>query len=146
MYDGDEWRTLCTAPCRARVSVRAKYRVAGNGVTPSKPFFVDPDPDPITLLVTEGSVYARDAGAVAVPIGAVTLAVGFLSLTCLFCTDAQKTRANAIMGIGATTVALGFVLLLGNETHLRFSTRSAGVVPEVALGHGLTLSPEGIKF
>jgi hypothetical protein len=144
--DADEWRTVCIGSCKTNVSTRAKHRVAGTGVTPTKEFLVDWDRETITLHAREGSIHARDLGTVLVPIGTVVLALGFLSLACVYCSDAARTRSVITTGIGAAAMGVGFALMNTNNTHVAFSTKSLGLLREVSLGRGLTLSPDGIRF
>jgi hypothetical protein len=79
-----EWKDVCTSPCRARVPVPAKYRVAGaeggSDVRSSEPFVLhaapDDDDSSVTLVVKTGSKRTRGAGTALLVSGGLTAFAG----------------------------------------------------------------------
>jgi TPR repeat protein len=121
--------TVCAAPCDTTLDPNWKYRVAGNGVSPSSSFMLGAHQgDALTLKVRPGShgsqvtgVWLTATGIVFAIIGAVVLPVGLAQ---------GKAPAAAVGGgslaIGAATLIPGIVLLSGSST--RVTTDSGRVL------------------
>jgi TPR repeat protein len=113
--------TVCAVPCNSSLDPNWKYRVAGNGVSPSSSFMLGAQQgDALTLKVHAGShgtqvtgVWLTATGIVFAAIGAVVLPLGLAQ---------GKTPAAAVGGgslaIGLATLIPGIVLLTGSSTHV----------------------------
>jgi len=100
--DGAEWIHACDAPCDARLSVTDQYRVVGEGLRPSKPFFLDQNAgDKIELRVAPGSQTKYRNGMILVGGGAVA-AVGGILMIALGAQPGQTTSETSPTGDGQT--------------------------------------------
>jgi TPR repeat protein len=113
--------TVCAVPCDSSLDPNWKYRVAGNGVSPSSSFMLGAQQgDSLTLRVHAGSHSTQVAGVsltatgiVFAIIGAVVLPLGIAQ---------SKTPAEGVgggsLGIGVAALIPGIVLLARSSTHV----------------------------
>lgn len=117
----------CPAPCGVKLPV-GTYRIAGDGVRPSRTFKLAPSGDErVTLTVNAGSKAGFVGGLVSTSVGGGALVVGaVLVLSSLRCTaggffqstcttaEGPRTAGYVSMLIGAVAVAVGVPTLVAN--------------------------------
>lgn len=106
------WRPLCTSPCDDRIQVKElEFRVAGEGITPSRTFVIEPsESTTVRLNVLPGDDTVRRLGRWALLIGAPTAALGATGLGVGLGTNVEHRDGIALAG--AITAIVGGVLSL----------------------------------
>ena len=144
--DDDDWVTVCSGPCNARVPVGAEYRIAGGGIRPSRPFQLAGAPgDRVSIDVTPGSTGWFVLGIVIIPLGGATMLTGLMLLVVSAlvgmtngggdATASDFTAAGWItIGLG-TAAMVGGVVLVINNAHSSV-TQNVGGVPSALLLQG----------
>ena len=123
----NEWQqTPCVLPCTLRLDTTAQYRISGDGVVDSDPFFVPPSADRVRLDVSTAPTMLRDMGTVFMVSGLVFVAGG--GSTLLWPQDAHASSddktSKVVVGvgclsIGVLTAALGVFLRVIAETTVK---------------------------
>jgi hypothetical protein len=114
--NGDHaWQTGCQAPCDVRVPVFYEYRIAGNGVQPSKPFRivapqVDITADPGNRGVHTAGVAADIVGGLAIFGWFVYVIVGTANDTNSSTDAGHAFKDRATDGVGLTLILGGIAL------------------------------------
>jgi hypothetical protein len=117
----DAWRTACAVPCDRRLVVAGmEARVAAQGMTPSKPFRIDPGSGAALLSVNGGSASARFWGRAALFAG---IPVSFVGITMLGygTLDDRSTLAaggGILLGVGGALVLAALPLLVSGSTEV----------------------------
>jgi hypothetical protein len=152
--DGEQWRSVCVAPCEERVPAGTALRVKGESVYPSAAFYLPKGRDSVTLHANTATKSGRTVAAVAAVGGGIVFgnSVGILlaGLVMKSIPDARDSSSTYVtvglvgMTLGATVGIIGLVNLLGSKTTTDIA--SAGESPRYAVGHGLELSPAGLHF
>ena len=73
------WETVCYAPCNRELPLGVEFRIAGDGIRGSRPFFLDRDKPRIELDAGVASTHGHRAGVALAAVGG-GVAVGGLSM------------------------------------------------------------------
>jgi len=160
--EGAEWVHACDAPCDTRLSVTDQYRVVGEGLRPSKPFFLDQNAgDKVNLDVAPGSqtkyrtgMYLVGGGAVAAVGGILMIALGAQPGSTTQETspagDGQTHNANTNWIFGGTALivtgvvaAIGGGSLIEGNAHTRVGSPAAKPAPDDNNGAGAPVKGNG---
>jgi hypothetical protein len=75
------WTTLCRAPCDAELPVTIEYRLAGEGIRPSRPFRLAAAPgEEVVIHVSAATRSGYSAGLALTSAGSIAIAVGLIVL------------------------------------------------------------------
>jgi hypothetical protein len=117
----DAWRRACVVPCDSRFVVSGmEARVVAPGMTPSKPFRIDPGAGSALLSVDGGSASAKNWGKTAL---LASLAPTFLGMSLVGYGVYDDRRAAAIgggilLGLGAALALTALPLLVSGSTEV----------------------------
>jgi hypothetical protein len=115
------WEEECIAPCEVKLDPHHSYRVAGDGLTPTRSFALPRDKDSVRLSAEMGSSMARFAGLALSAIGAGTTFLGGAALVASPILESQdvgsKGFRSAVLAGGAIFLAAG-VLEMGMGLYL----------------------------
>lgn len=104
----DEWRPACPAPCHQELAVSGmEARVVAPGMTPSKPFRIDPGSGSALLTVNGGSAARVRAGKLSLYVG---VPLGFAGMGA-FSYGKYEDREPLVVG-GGIALGLGAALVL----------------------------------
>jgi hypothetical protein len=139
----------CKAPCDKDVDPQFTYRIAGDGITPSRMIQFGYDKPAYKLRVEAGSTGSRVTGIILSAVGlsfagggGTGLLVSALSPT--GGSDTFTTVSAITAGTGAVLLAVGIGLWVSSKTTVRVD--SAETAPALRLPAGLALGPKGIVF
>jgi hypothetical protein len=143
--DDDVWRPVCAMPCRRTLDPRLEYRVAGAGISRTKPFRLPIGQPNLRLDVETGSRASRVLGIVFIPVGATVLGVSLLgSLVSSAADDDDASRSFLIAaGVGAVVMTGGIMLVRNNRSSVHAAIPGE---PTLRLASGLALTPRGLVF
>jgi hypothetical protein len=127
--DGNNWETVCTAPCDKAVPAQSGYRIVGEGIRDSAAFEVTgTNGERQTLSVDEGSrsgfvlgIVGTAAGGVALGVGLIVVLVSALARSIDNADGVSSTGAHSsetagwvISGVGTAGLVGGIVLMVSN--------------------------------
>jgi hypothetical protein len=117
----DDWRVACSSPCNRRLLIDGmEVRVVAPGMTPSKPFRIQPGSGSALLTVDGGSAGSHRWGKRALFAG-VPLSfagVGLLGYGAFDDRPALVTSGAILSGLGAALVLTALPLLTGGSTEV----------------------------
>lgn len=130
-YRDMPWIPVCESPCRRTVRPDFEYRVAGEGVVPSKPFRLY---EPTTLDVHAGSRASRSTGIVGLSVGLPVMIVGaFLTMFTFESPRSGEFWTSAlVLGTGTALTVGGGWALSDSHTVVRMYERAP--VAKLAIG------------
>ena len=117
----DAWRAACAAPCaRPLVVSGMEARVVAPGMTPSKPFRLEPGSGTALLTVNGGSAGRASAGKLALYVG---VPLGFAGMGALgYGTYEARTPlvvgGGIALGLGAALVLVALPLIVSGSTEV----------------------------
>jgi hypothetical protein len=157
--EDDAWRKLCVEPCAMWIPSGTRLRIDGD-FRVSAPFVLPPRPS-LRVAVDPARSGLRVTGIVFLPVfGTFAFIGGVLYLASSDVSSSSggreiRTLAGGFGLFGLAGVATGLALFLTNQrTTVDLLDPNAAprasllprAVPRVAIGKGLWLSPEGIRF
>lgn len=117
-----DWRRACALPCSATLVVDGREaRVAGDGVTPSNPFLIEPGHGTARLEARPGSARARQYGTVALVVGIPLALAGFAGYALGRLEDSPPLRDSgiALTAVGGAAILTALPLLAAGSTSVR---------------------------
>ena len=122
------WATICSAPCDQEVPLAGSYRLAGDGVRPSRTFKLAGKPgDKVYIQADPASRGGFVGGIVLISVGVPVLVIGtFVELVVGLVNVASKADGEytdtsgaqvvglSMMGLGVAGIITGIVLVAGN--------------------------------
>jgi hypothetical protein len=143
--DNDVWRAVCAMPCRRTLDPRLEYRIAGAGISKTKPFRLPVGQPSLRLDVETGSRGSRVLGIVFIPVGATVLGVSLLGSLVTSALDDNGASQGFLIaaGAGALVMTGGIMLVRNNRSTVHASIPGE---PSLRLASGLALTPRGLVF
>jgi hypothetical protein len=117
----DGWRPACAAPCNRLLAVSGmEARVVAPGMTPSKPFRVDPGSGTALLTVNGGSSARASAGKLSLYVG---VPLGFAGMGALGYGSYEDRQPLVVgggiaLGVGAALVLVALPLIVSGSTEV----------------------------
>lgn len=121
--EGRGWQRVCAAPCDVHVSTSDDFRVAGDGIRPSRAFRLMPGA-PYELAAKTGSRRAYLGSAVLLPVAVVAGALAGANYLMTHQKLPSEQHANGdvvtytLIGVGVVALAVAIPLLLTSETRV----------------------------
>lgn len=108
------WARVCTAPCRATLDPGEQLRIAGDEITPSSPFSLDPRSPAVRIDANAGSRSALTLGKTFVSTGLGLMALGTIMLVIPASGDDPSSASafKTLHGIGYGALGVGSALTL----------------------------------
>ena len=102
-------RRVCYTPCNQELALGVEYRIAGDGLRTSSPFFLDRDKPRIELDAGAASTRGHHAGIALGAVGGGVAAVGLALVSAAFYT--QWENDHRFGGLGPSTpLDMGYVV------------------------------------
>jgi hypothetical protein len=132
------WALVCAAPCDAPVPFGRQYRIAGDGIRPSRAFGIQAEPGQhVVITVSAGSRGALAGGITLVSVGAVAILVGLSVVlagalvscenTDLFTGACEGGSGTGLETAGAIISVAGVAILVGGIVLLASNARTSAV-------------------
>jgi hypothetical protein len=145
------WEEACIAPCDVKLDPHYSYRVAGDGLTPSRSFGLPRDRDRVRLSAEMGSSSGRLGGFVLTGIGVGSALLGGAALIASPILESQDAGSKGFRSVvlaggviflaaGVVEMGLGLYLWATNGSTVR---ADHGVVSAAARPR---ITPSGIAF
>jgi hypothetical protein len=139
------WAFVCAAPCDAQLPLAAQYRIAGEGVRPSRPFGIEAPPGQhVTINVAaasragfSGGVALSSVGLAGVIVGLSVVLFGALQACnvedaagdCLGTANGGVETAGAIITIAGVALTIGGVILMASNARSHATQTIGEVLP-----------------
>jgi hypothetical protein len=129
-HTGRAWwygaRTVCVAPCTARVPIDGTYQVVGAHMPTSDVFSLPTDRDEVHIDVHPGNAATHDVASVVAIVSSVLVGVGLVLLVSdVFAGTTSLSQPEmqvglAVSGVGAVGLGVSIPLLIANATTVHF--------------------------
>ena len=103
------WETVCYTPCNQELPLGVEYRIAGDGLRTSSPFFLDRDKPRIELDAGAATTRGHHAGIALVAVGGGAAAVGLALISAAFYAQWENDQIFGAFGRDAP-LDMGYVL------------------------------------
>jgi hypothetical protein len=145
IHDVERWQKVCAPPCDLHLFVDDEYRVAGNGIVPSKPFHLDGVTDTADVEVIAAHHSTRTTGTILLGISAGSAAVSTFAWAIYRSTGPNDDRADRVMHALLVSFAVDFLLLVPGIA-LSAASTSVEVSPRGQPSSGVAIVPGGFVF
>lgn len=118
---------VCAAPCSVDLDPVSPLYVSGDGITPSRPFNLEPQRGPVTLDVRPGSFAQTVFGLVGVMGGFAAFGAGSFLAFGGAITDQRAWIVPGVvtLGVGVGAMIVGAILLASGSTNVRLTPARA---------------------
>jgi hypothetical protein len=151
------WEESCVAPCELKLDPHYSYRVAGDGLTPTRSFALPRDKDRVRLSAEMGSSSGRLAGVVLTSIGAGTAFLGGAALIASPILESQDVGSKGFRSIvlaggaiflaaGVLEMGMGLYLWATNGSSVRADHGVLSAAGSAKKTGGVKVTPVGLVF
>jgi hypothetical protein len=143
------WEESCIAPCEVKLDPHYSYRVAGDGLTPTRSFALPRDKDRVRLSAEMGSSTGRLGGIVLTGLGVGSAVLGGAALIASPILESQDVGSKGFrsaVAVGGVIFLAAGVLEMGMGMYLWATNGSSVRADHGTLSAKDTPKREGPKF